>query len=319
VTRAGKLVVLHQGALGDFILALSVVQAVRLHTRAMSATAVASAASAGLAAGRSAVDAHRLPDAVGLHTLFRESGGLDSRLASLLDDAGCVLSFLGEAGGPVHERLVAATGGQVVSVDPRPTEQTLAARCHITTQWRTAIRQQGLAIPDLQPPRIDLAPEDDTTREGGGPHRIVVHPGSGGRGKCWPIDRFIALVERMPHADVTWLLGPAERESGGRFTLLHERAGRRESVVVEEDLLQAARHISAAHLYIGNDAGPTHLAAAIGVPTIAIFGATNPSVWRPLGDHVLIVAPAEENESIAAITVEALREAVDRAIASHGG
>jgi len=47
--------------------------------------------------------------------------------------------------------------------------------------------------------------------------------------------------------------------------------------------------LAEAALYIGNDSGLTHLAAATGCPTIALFGASDPAVWRPLGDHVRVI------------------------------
>lgn len=312
MTRADKVVVLHQGALGDFVLALTVVQAVRSHLRADQVIAVASAPSARLAAGRSAIDVHRLPDAVGLHTLFRESGPLDNRLGSLLGGADRVLSFLGDAASTTHERLASATTAGVVSIDPRPSEETLTSRQHITTQWRTAARQQGLAIDVLDGPRIHLETGSRGARSDDEIHRIVIHPGSGGRGKCWPLDRFVQLIQSMDPVDIMWMLGPTERESDERFTMLYERAGRGESVVLEEDLLQAARHIATADLYIGNDAGPGHLAAAMSVPTIAIFGPTDPRVWQPLGDQVTVIAAGKPGTPITAVTVEQVRDVVER-------
>jgi ADP-heptose:LPS heptosyltransferase len=50
--------------------------------------------------------------------------------------------------------------------------------------------------------------------------------------------------------------------------------------------------LSQCHLFIGNDSGITHLAAALGVPTIALFGPTDPYVWGPRGKKVFI---AREN------------------------
>jgi ADP-heptose:LPS heptosyltransferase len=43
--------------------------------------------------------------------------------------------------------------------------------------------------------------------------------------------------------------------------------------------------------YFGNDSGVSHLAAALGVPTVAVFGPTDPAVWAPLGPEVSVVAP----------------------------
>ena len=141
------LVVLHQGAIGDFVLALSVIQAMRASLSADRVTAIASAPSARLAAGRSAVDTSESPEVFGLHRLFSTERLLDDRLASLLGTADCVLSFLGDASGPVHRRLCDAAAGQVVSIDPRPSKETRAKGRHITSQWRTS-----------GPPAVALSP-----------------------------------------------------------------------------------------------------------------------------------------------------------------
>jgi len=331
-----KLVVLHQGAIGDFVLALSVVQAVRSHLGVENATAIATAPSAKLAAGRSAIDVHHLPDQAGLHTLFREAGPLDDRLASLLSDADCVLSFLGGPAGTVHERLCGSTAGRVLSVDPRPSPETITHRRHITAQWHTAIREAGLDIGDPQPPVIRLGTECEAASgrrwgagceaasgqrqpAGRGRPRIIIHPGSGGRAQCWPVARFVELVESMPPVDVTWMLGPAESGSDERFTLLHQRAGGDESLVVERDLLEAAGHMASSDLYVGNDAGTTHLAAAMGVPAIAIFAPTDPRLWRPLGNHVIVVAPARRCDPITTVTTPQVGAAVRQALKRSAG
>lgn len=97
----------------------------------------------------------------------------------------------------------------------------------------------------------------------------VIHPFSGSPKKNWPLDRFRAaaalLARRMP---VHWCAGPEEELPGAvRFP----------------DLRRLARWLSAAAVYLGNDSGITHLAAACGVPVIALFGPTDPRVWAPRG------------------------------------
>lgn len=295
------ILVLHQGAIGDFLLTLSVIQAVRSVTAAGRVTAIASASSARVAAGQSAVDAAPDPDDVGLYKLFRDDLELQERLTSLLADADLVLSFLGGPGKQVHERLSKAFGGRLISVDPRPSAVTRTQRRHITSQWTAAIREAGLDIGDPTPPEIHLP------RAAGQPiPRIIVHPGSGGLAKCWPTERFVSLVDSLSGVDVTWMLGPADYQASRHLE------DRPESTLIEEDLTKAAEQMARADLYIGNDSGITHLAAAIGLPTVAIFGTTDPAIWRPLGDHVAVVAPADPEAPITDVTVEQVRAVVDR-------
>lgn len=126
-------------------------------------------------------------------------------------------------------------------------------------------------------PPLRLAIEPSPTR-----HDVVIHPGSGGERKKWPPERFIALAAALTERgrSVAWCLGPAEEgaQLPGHLPVLRISA-----------LVALARELAAAHLYIGNDSGITHLAAAVGCPTIAVFGPTDPPVWAPLGNHVTVV------------------------------
>ncbi len=291
--RTKHVLVLHQGAIGDFILTLSVIQAVSEFLGGADVTVVASAPSARLAAGRSVIRQSFHPDQVGGHGLFQIDGPLDKRLLNLLGQADWVLSFLGGQDERTHARLKAHTRRQVISVNPRPTDETLRQRRHITRQWCDDIRQAGLDIPDPSPPVIRL---DDHHRTGHMQEtrsrcRIVIHPGSGGRHKCWPVENYFTLADSLRNAEVIWMLGPAEVERDQQLAdaVHHRSADNSEPVVIEADLLQAAKMIVSADLYIGNDSGMTHLAAALGVPTIAIFTTTDPAVWAPHGEHIQVM------------------------------
>ncbi|MBP7936668.1 MAG: glycosyltransferase family 9 protein [Phycisphaerae bacterium] len=295
------ILVFHQGAIGDFLLTLPVIQAAREAAGAARVEVVASASSARVAAGRSVVDTWTSPEQVGLHTLFGEGSDLDEGLVRRLEQASLVLSFLGGPAEASHHRLCAATPGRVVSVDPRPNQETLAAGRHITAQWVAAVRAQALAIGSAKPTFIRMektpagsSPDSPVIGDTGesSAARVVIHPGSGGRGKCWPVERFMVMADEMDGVAIAWMLGPAECEAGDdRFAGLRDRIQRRgEKLIIEADLLVAAREIAEADLFAGNDSGMTHLAAALGVRTLAVFTTTDPRVWRPLGDHVTVLA-----------------------------
>lgn len=146
--------------------------------------------------------------------------------------------------------------------------------------------------------------------------RVLIHPGSGGKAKCWPAERFAALAGMLAsEAAIHWMLGPAELEiDAGRFAPIGRRADAAgEPLIVEHDLLRAAQRMAGMDLYVGNDAGMTHLAAALGVPTVAVFGPTDPRVWRPLGGHVAVMSPGEIG-AIERVGVEEVIGAVRRRV-----
>ena len=77
-----------------------------------------------------------------------------------------------------------------------------------------------------------------------------------------------------------------------------------------DDLYQLACWLARARIYIGNDSGITHLAAAAGAPVVALFGPTDPRVWAPRGERVRIVATARPGEPVERIAVQRVTEAV---------
>lgn len=138
--------------------------------------------------------------------------------------------------------------------------------------------------------RIEIAPAQ--TRKS-----VVIHPFSGGRGKNWPLVFYKELAARIRSAEIEWTAGPEEALDGAtRF----------------QNLAELARWLSGAKLYIGNDSGITHLAAAIGVPTLALFGPTDPARWAPRGENVAIL----RCEPIESLSVDAVLEASNRLLRS---
>ena len=117
----------------------------------------------------------------------------------------------------------------------------------------------------------------------------VIHPGSGSAGKCWHLDNFLAVANKLRRKGhhVVFLLGPAELE---RF----DRADRQKiettaNCLTDLSLTEVIGLLSCAHCFIGNDTGITHLAAGIGTRTIAMFGPTDPKVYGPIGPDVIIL------------------------------
>lgn len=114
------------------------------------------------------------------------------------------------------------------------------------------------------------------------PLDIVIHPGSGSARKNWPLDRFEALSRSLIQQGrpVTWCAGPAEKLDSVALAWPCLRV---------ESLPALAERLAQAMLYIGNDSGITHLAAAVGCPTVGLFGPTDPAIWAPRGRHVHIL------------------------------
>jgi ADP-heptose:LPS heptosyltransferase len=117
---------------------------------------------------------------------------------------------------------------------------------------------------------------------------VVFQPGAGSTAKVWP--GFAALADRLRAAGLPLvaLAGPADGPVVQ--ALLEVGALEEDSLVRDWPLREIAALLSLARAVVGNDSGPTHLAAVVGCPTVALFGPTDPAVWAPLGAHVRVVA-----------------------------
>ncbi len=119
----------------------------------------------------------------------------------------------------------------------------------------------------------------------------AIHPFAGSAGKRWPLKRFQELAQRLTRRmPVEWCAGPQDELPGARRF---------------DDLHDLACWLAGARVYIGNDSGPTHLAAAVGTPVVALFGPSDPAVWAPRGPRVRVAA-APTLEAIEVTEVENL-------------
>jgi ADP-heptose:LPS heptosyltransferase len=115
---------------------------------------------------------------------------------------------------------------------------------------------------------------------------VVVHPGSGSREKCWPAERFVKVIERLKRnrKEVRVLLGEVELD---RFAVDEIKALEAAATVRRPGTyLELFNELRTASLFVGNDSGPAHLAGIMGLATIALFGPTDPAVWKPMGPRV---------------------------------
>ena len=117
----------------------------------------------------------------------------------------------------------------------------------------------------------------------------VIHPFASSARKRWPLEKFREVAPRLPMT-VRWCAGPEEPLDGA---------------VRIDNLYELACWLSPARVYIGNDSGISHLAAAAGVPTVVLFGPSDPAVWAPRGSRVLVPMEATEPSDVLA-AVEAL-------------
>lgn len=144
-------------------------------------------------------------------------------------------------------------------------------------------------------PELVLSPEADAAgraflketgvRDG---NYLVIHPGSGAPRKNWSPERFsrLAHLARESGMDVLLVEGEADHQA---VQELRRSLSWQAPLALNLELDVLAAVLSRARAFVGNDSGVTHLAAAAGAPTLAVFGSTDPRIWAPRGPRVVVI------------------------------
>ena len=283
------------GAIGDFVLTLPAIDAVR---RAFPADLRLIGRPATLALGPAASvldseDSRLIP----LH----RAGPLPPATRQIFTATQRVLAYAVNAQQHFGPQLRRAVAGPVLLWDPRPPADFSG---HIVDHLLSPLRQWGLPVCD-RTPHIELQPGDyDYVESLPSAPEVVIHLGSSSPAKCWPPANFHALASALQKRGwhTALLCGPVERErqlATGDLLALHP-----------PDLHTLAGLLAKAALFIGNDSGPGHIAAAVGTPTLTLFGPTDPQIWAPCGKRSQVL------QALAAdITAIPTETAIDAAIA----
>ena len=276
--------------MGDVLLAVPALRALKRRWAADPLVLAAQPRIAGLLAALGVVDRSSDFEALGLAALF-EGGGMGSergwpaRCGEDLRRATRVVAWIGSREPHFVQKLTALVPGAIVAPSvgiDRPVWEHL-----LETVGATAV-ERALRVPVIVP--APIAEESRLALRGQGwddrARFLFVHPGAGGPGKRWSPAGFAAVVERLgetlPRLAFLVHRGPADSEA---VRGLCSRLTRRVTLLEEPALPVLAGVLARATAYLGNDSGISHLAAALGVPSVVLFGAER-ITWRPWAEHV---------------------------------
>jgi heptosyltransferase-3 len=188
---------------------------------------------------------------------------------------------------------------------------------HAAVHYARATEHDATCTPALPDPP-DLAVPADLRlwgrswldgRLGAGTVPVAIHPGSGGRRKCWPADRFADVAGRLGRP-VLAVEGPADADAARAF-LSRVPHGLPVAHADNMTLPQLCSLLACSALCIGNDSGVSHLAAALGLPTVSVFGPTDPACWAPRGPRAeAVTGPAPGTWPEAAAVLDVVRKSV---------
>ncbi|GER87425.1 hypothetical protein KDW_15870 [Dictyobacter vulcani] len=217
-------------------------------------------------------------------------------LHSKLQQIDCAICWLGDPEGTVKANLRFAGVSQIFIMPGRP-----GSRVSLPIVDYLATNIRHLVGPDIswQPPNAYAWPPNSESIRN---HTIAIHPGSGGAAKCWPLTHFVELITALwqQATPVLICVGPAEQTRLLDLQNLLPEPPAPELLHMMQDapLTLLAQTLRQCCGYVGNDSGITHLAALLGMPTLALFGPSNPTIWHPIGERVQII----HNPSLDTIT-----------------
>jgi ADP-heptose:LPS heptosyltransferase len=310
-----NILVWHQGALGDLLLAGPALVALRHHFAGARFIGVGQPHLWRLLAGTLPLNAVWNGGEAVWAGLFQEHGAPSATLQERLADVDLVLVFTPRPRQAFLRRLAQAGAGQAVWLPSFPEGGTDPVA---VVQGRR-LRELGIKEA-LAPFRLRLEPGGETDTEFAPDDRILaLAPGSGSAGKNWPLSCYYAVARDLAWEaglKVVWLAGPAEAPV---LPYIRGLAAAQEQVVwANQPLERLARLLARAQVYLGGDSGITHLAAAAGARrVVALFGPTDPRVWAPWGEQVTVLTPPKgpgQDASLANLTAAAVLAEVRRSL-----
>jgi ADP-heptose:LPS heptosyltransferase len=289
-----NVLIFHAGALGDFVLSWPLAMALsRIHPQSR-IIYVTHGQKGALAEQVLRVESTNIE--AGWHHLFGEDAGkLPPPARKMLERAHSIYSFIAAEGDAWSGAVrAAAPGVDLCCLEPRPAEGVaIHSVDHLLSQL-----ESRKAVHEAVVQMVRSITERGAMNRKPVAKRVVIHPGSGSAGKCWPAGHFVEVCRRFRDEgfDVRALMGEveAERWSVDAVARFGEVAAVRQ-LATYVDLLN---ELLEAEVFLGNDSGPGHLAGVIGVPAFTVFGPTDPVVWRPVGPNVLTLRqmPMDELE-----------------------
>ncbi|MFP4104471.1 MAG: glycosyltransferase family 9 protein [Phycisphaerae bacterium] len=305
-THSQHVLAVHSGALGDVVLFGRILEALRTDV-----TLVAGREKAQLLHGLMVADDTRDFELMPMQELFTDEPLEDCRLPKLLGQTDRLISCFAAGNRLAEMRLAAACNARSAAFLPiRPDPDSSA---HLVELWADMLgipldigKLRAWTVPHTwragAAARLEKAGVDPSK-----PYAII-QPGSGSPSKCWPLERFLELATSLSEqTQVVFLFGPVEGEQWPKETL--RLVSSSYTCLANVPLHAVTGILAGAALYVGNDSGVTHVSGAIGTPTVAIFGSSNPRHFAPLGPRVQLVIGRSMDEVPVDAVLEGAREA----------
>ncbi len=297
----GRILVIRGGAIGDFILTLPAIAALREQFPSAHLEVLGYPHIVQLAQSGGLVDRVQAIEARGLAGFFARNGDLSEDLRNYFSEFNIILSYLYDPDEIFKTNVARCSRGQFIVGPHRPDEVN---KIHATTVFLKPLER--LAIFDADSiPRLAIASSPSPLAI-----QICLHPGSGSERKNWSEENWAELIARLINETHVKLLLVGGEAEGERLQRLAAALPPTRCMVARNlPLAELAQRMKSCCGFVGHDSGITHLAAALGLPTTVLWAHTVEEIWRPQGAHVTVLRAAD---GICGITVKRVLEQLTR-------
>lgn len=306
----GKILVIRGGAIGDFILTLPAIAALRQAFPAAYLEVLGYSHIVELAVAGGLADRVRSIDARPLAAFFARNGELGEDMRDYFSEFDLIISYLYDPDGIFQANVGRCSPAQFIVGPHRPEEKT---RIHATKAFLRPLER--LAIFDADSvPRLRIASANaevhDLAQQPRDPPTLALHPGSGSELKNWPQEHWAQLLEWLLNQTRFRLLLVGGEAEGERLqSLAAALPPARTRVAQNQPLAELAVRLASCSGFVGHDSGISHLAAALGLPGLLLWGDSAEEIWRPPSERMILV---RATGGLAALGLETVIEQVRR-------
>ncbi|MDB6026738.1 MAG: rfaC 1 [Verrucomicrobiales bacterium] len=282
---AHQILVIRGGAIGDFVLTLPALAALRKTFPQARLEILGYPYIAGLAILGEVADAVHSLESPDLVSFFTATSELNPSWKHFFGRFDLILSYVFDPEKVFETNIKSCCKARFISGPHRPTGSEPG---HATELFLKPLEQLGIGnsnrLPILNFEKKSVASK----------RRIAAHPGSGSPLKNWPEARWLTFLEGMlSGTDAECLLIGGEAEGNRLQHFAKVLGSKRLQLAHHLPLPEVARLLGSCVAFVGHDSGISHLAAAIGLPSLILWGQTNEEIWRPLGRNVKLLRGGE--------------------------
>jgi heptosyltransferase-2 len=277
----GKILVIRGGAIGDFILTLPVLAALRMQLPQARLEVLGYPHVARLALAGGLADEVRAIEARPLSAFFARAGELAPEWQEYFAGFAVIVSYLYDPDSFFQSNVARCTKAQFIAGPHRPDD---AAGLHATEVFLKPLERLAVFGADATP-KLSLNTQLPPLNQ------FALHPGSGSERKNWPEAKWAELLAGLVRStDATLLLVGGEAEEDRLERLARCLPPDRVMLARNLPLTELAQRMAKCRAFVGHDSGITHLAAALGLKGLVLWGETARAVWRPRSERMKVLA-----------------------------